>query len=136
MRQLVEAEQVAANQITVRGCRAKQDRLFPEKRRSRVLHAAIRKSRNQHQIVFGKRKGLSKVVAEEFHALGGDLLQLGSLSDRSFILRVAHIDARQSGCLMHFAERTSGEGKEVGADRLGFGKNLCPIAGNAIPAFG
>ena len=51
--------------------RTKQHRIFIEKCRTRVFHAAIRKAGNQHLIVFRKRKRLGKKCSHARHAFEG-----------------------------------------------------------------
>src|SRR5215471_17934408 len=96
MRQLVQAQKVAANKIAVGGRCSEQHRLFAQECSSRVLHTAIGETRNQDEIVFGKRKRLGKVIGKELHSVGRDLLQLGSFLYSSLVLRLAHPDSWKS----------------------------------------
>src|SRR5689334_17331389 len=122
MRQFVEAQQIATNQIAVGRGRAKQHRLFAQERRTRVLHSSISKSGNQNQVVFGKRERLSKVIAKELHAVSSDLLQLRSFLDCTSILGLPNVNAGRTLTLVNSLKRTRSKREQVCGNGLGLRK--------------
>ena len=61
----------------------------------------------------------------------GDLLDFGSFRFGFPKLRLTDVEAGEAGGFVNFAERASGEGEKIGADRPSFGKNREALARSA-----
>ena len=88
-----------------------------------MLHAAERKTGNQHEIIFGKRKRLRKVLCEVSDPARGHLLHLRRFLLRSSQLRFAHVNSWFRWILRANSSEWPGrKGKKISADRAGLGK--------------
>src|SRR5262245_47404756 len=83
-----------------------------------MLHAAIGKARQHHQIVFWKRKRLREIAGEVFDSVRGNLLDLGRLPQGTIEFRLANIESGQAFYIMNFLEWPCSKGEKIGADRF------------------
>ena len=114
MRELMQDEDVAVQQVAMRRCGAKQNRLFPQESCSGMFHAPIGQPRDQHHIVFREWKWLREKIGEVLHAASGDLPHLGSLGLRAVELRLAHIKFRHTRRCRQLSKWPGGESKQIG----------------------
>src|ERR1700680_978268 len=82
VRELMQDDEVAVQQIAVGRGSAKQDRLFPQESGASVFHSSVGKTGDKHHVVLGKWELLSEKIREVLHATGRDLLHFGSLGLR------------------------------------------------------
>ena len=127
MRELVQQQDVAVQPVTVSWRGAEQDRLFAQKRRSGMLHAAVGKTGDHHHVVLGEGKRLGKIVRKILDSVCGNLLHCFCFGFSFLQFRFADVKPRQSWCVMDFLKWPCGKGKQIGADGLSLGEadDLC-----------
>ena len=127
MRQLVQDEDVAVEQIAVRRCDPKQNRLFPQEGGAGVFHAAVGQTGNEHHVILCKWEWLCEKIGEVLQAPSSDLLYLGSLGLRALELRFAHIERRCALRCEQLLKWSGGKRKQISADRRRLGESGAPL---------
>jgi hypothetical protein len=129
-----------AQQVRGAGRRGKQHALLVQEGRAGVLHAAVGKLGQQHQVVFREREFAREVALEIRGRLAVQAQDVARVRLGGLEPRAAHEQAHRVAFGAQRLERPCGEGEQVGGDRFGFlefdlSRNLLfhPTVRNCLP---